>query len=384
MSLISKIKGLRHRLLLELYRLLPLQNNTVLFWSFDFNAYSCNPKYIARRLAELYPGKFDICWVFDVSVDVPPDFPYRYVRYFSLEYMKQIATAKVLVCNSRINEKRYCFRKRKGQFYLQTWHGSIGPKHIERDAEAQLDPRYVATAKRDSQICDLMLADCPAFARICRESCWYDGEVLVSGMPRCDLFFQDGRAELRKSLGVPPNVRLAVYAPTFRKDLRDRELLDCGNLCSALKNRFGGDWLVLRSVHPNLRHQPMEEPPHCMLMRDRDIQELIHISEVMVSDYSSAMLDAAMAGKKVFLLAPDLEEYRADERGFYYDIGETPFPLCQSNDALRQSIETFDEQAYQAAVDVFFRRFGLGQDGKASDRAAARIAQVCGLAPTEP
>ena len=377
MELVAKIKRWRLRILKCFFRLLPVKKNKVLFWSFGFNAYSCNPKYIAKALKERYAHEVDICWVFDVSVKVPQDFPYRYVRYFSLEYMKEIATARVLVCNSRIDEERYYFKKRKKQFYIQTWHGSFGPKHIEKDAEEQLGPDYVAMAKRDSEICNLMMADCEAFAELCRKSCWYDGEVMINGLPRCDLFFTDAKEQIREELGIPGDLHLAVYAPTFRKSKVDLESLDYERLCGALKERFGGEWMILRSVHPNLRHTQILEPPGCRLMAETDVQELIHISDCLISDYSSTMLDAAMAGKNVFLFTPDLQEYRNDDRGFYYDISETPFPLCQTNEELGQAIRCFDREQYEQGVADLFARFGIKQDGRASERMAERIVGIC-------
>lgn len=379
MGVVAKIKTLRLNLYRRLYGMLPIKKNKVMFWSFAFNAYNCNPKYIALELEKLYPGKYDICWVFDVSVDVPEDFPHRYVRYFSLEYMKEIATARVLICNSRIDEERFFFRKRRGQYYIQTWHGAYGPKHIEKDAELQLGGEYVAMAKRDSEICDLMLASCDAFADICRNSCWYDGEVAMTGMARCDLFFdkdENSRLDLRRELGIPDGVRVVVHAPTFRKGLTDREGLDYGNLRDALAQRFGGQWLVLRSLHPNLRHSGITVPEGVWLM-DRDVQELIQVCDCLVSDYSSTMIDTAIAGKPVFLFAPDLDEYRADDRGFYYDIGQTPFPLCQSNGELKEKILAFEEKSYCQGVEGYLDWMGSREDGKSARRAVERIEKVC-------
>lgn len=379
MKLLAKIKALRLALYQGLYRLLPIQKNKILFWSFGFNAYSCNPKYIALELEKQHPNKYDICWVFDVSVEIPPDFPHRYVRYFSLEYMKEIATARLLVCNTRINEKRLFFRKRRGQFYIQTWHGSYGPKHIEQDAEKQLGEEYVAMAKRDSQICDLMLCSCTAFEHFCRTACWYDGEVVVTGMARTDLFFDGDDArkqQLRQKLGIPDGLQVAVYAPTFRKGLTEEQTLDFAALRRALSARFGGEWLVLRSIHPNLRHAGLTAPEGVRLM-DHDVQELIDVCACLISDYSSTMIDAAIAGKPVFLFAPDLEQYRADDRGFYYDIAETPFPLCLTNEALAQSIRRFDEAAYRQAVAAYLDWMGSREDGQAARRAVELIEKVC-------
>lgn len=382
MKLVSKIKALRLELLRRMFGLLPIEKNKLLFSSFGFNAYSCNPKYIALELEKRYPGQYDIVWVFDVSVQVPEDFPHRYVRYFSVEYMKEIATAGMILSNTRLDEKRFYFKKRKGQRYLQTWHGSYGPKRIEADAEAFLDAEYVAMAKRDSKICDMMLSSCDKFAQFCRTGCWYDGPVLVTGMPRCDIFFDpDTRRKIaiREKLGLGQAEKLVLYAPTFRAGMTDPQNPRFPGLCDALEKRFGGKWTAIRSIHPNLRHSGVQEQPGCRLLPDNaDAQELLHISDAVVTDYSSTMIDAAIAGKPVFLFTPDLEHYRADERGFYYDIGQTPFPLCCDDGALEQAVAGFDQENYALGVQKYLTWMGCKEDGHCAARAAEWIKEVTG------
>ena len=47
MSLILKIKALRHKAYLAYCRKKPLQKNKILMWSDNFKSFGCSPKYIA-------------------------------------------------------------------------------------------------------------------------------------------------------------------------------------------------------------------------------------------------------------------------------------------------------------------------------------------------
>lgn len=366
------LKNMRLEVYRRWYSLLPIKRNKIIFWSFGFNSYNCNPKYIALELEKQYRGEFDIVWVFDDSVDIPMDFPHRFVRFFSLDYMKEIATAKMIVCNSRIDEKRFYFRKRSEQIYLQTWHGSYGPKCIEADAAVQLGDGYVSMAKRDSEICDMMLASCDKFADLCRASCWYNGKVMVSGMPRCDIFFdpdENRKSSIREKLGLPRNEKLVLYAPTFRDGLADWQGPDFVRLCTALGEKFGGTWTAVRSIHPNLRHRKLHETPGLIILPENtDVQELIHICDCLVTDYSSTMIDAAIARKPVFLFTPDLVSYRSDDRGFYYDIEDTPFPLCEDDEALVRAVARYSAKDYIQAAQRYLKWMGSKEDGHCAER----------------
>lgn len=72
-----------------------------------------------------------------------------------------------------------------------------------------------------------------------------------------------------------------------------------------------------------------------------------------------------------FLFTPDIEAYD-QERGFYYRLDETPFPVARTNEELFYNIETFDLKKYQAEVSDFLQEKGSVEDGGA----AARVCDV--------
>ena len=108
------------------------------------------------------------------------------------------------------------------------------------------------------------------------------------------------------------------------------------------------------------------------------MQELLLAADVLVTDYSSSIWDMSLAFKPTFLYCPDLDRYRA-ERDFYIDIHEWPFPLAADNAALAANIRGFDEEKYRADVAAHHARLGSCETGHASEAAARRIMQVCGV-----
>lgn len=183
MNIIQKIKHLRHKTYLCIYHHFPIQNNKILIWANNFHAYGDSPKYIGEYLLRNYPKKYDLVWVFEKDSAIPEDMPQeiRIVRFFSVEYLKEISTAKIIICNTR-TAPYYFFDKRKEQIYLQTWHSSLRLKMIEGDAPS-LPADYIKSAKEDSKKIDLLLSGCAFSTEVFRRAFWYDGEIMEGGTP---------------------------------------------------------------------------------------------------------------------------------------------------------------------------------------------------------
>ena len=374
MGLIVEIKSLRHKLWQGFWRKMPIQQNKVILWSDDFKSFGCSPKYIALYLAEHFPGRYDLVWVLERDRPVPEGFPegIRLVRHFSMEYLKEIATAKVIICNHRTGVDHH-FHKRKGQYYIQTWHSSLRLKKIEGDAPG-LPADYVAHAREDSRKIDLLLSGCAFSSDIFRRAFWYDGEIYEHGTPRCDGFFGDNSAvkeKVYRFFGIENGKKLALYAPTFRKN---KTASVYGMDFAALAAALGEDWAVGCRLHPNLNAEVSGED--CIPMsRYPDMQELLMACDLLITDYSSSMFDMAVAGKKCVLYVPDLKEYMRSERGLYFDITALPFPRAEDMRELCACVTDFED--YERRCRAFLKEIGSFEDGFAARAVAERIERIC-------
>ena len=371
-----KIKPLRHQLWLGFWRSMPLQKNKIILWSDNFKSFGCSPKYIALYLAENYPEKFDIVWVMDRERKIPQDMPtgIRIVRYFSMDYLREIATAKIIICNVRTGDSHY-FKKRKGQYYIQTWHSSLRLKKIEGDAPS-LPENYVNVAREDSQKIDLLLSGCQFSSEIYRRAFWYKGEILEKGTPRCDVFFKDS-SEIRKKVfsyfDISPEKKFVLYAPTFRKNKKAEFYhMDFAMLQKAL----GPEWVIGCRLHPNI-HDKITSIYALPMSDYSDMQELLLSCDMLITDYSSSMFDLLVAGKKCALYVPDLEEYIENERGLYFNIEQLPFPKAKDMEMLCNRIQNWD--GYDIACKKFLNQIGNFEDGNAAKAVAERVLTVTGV-----
>ena len=133
---------------LYIFRIFPIKNNRILFENFTGKGYADSPKSIAENLINSNDD-YELYWVIKDN-KFKKEFPSKIkaIKLYSLKYFYIMATAKVWVSNSRFDQ--YVI-KRKQQFYIQTWHGGLGMKKIEYDAEDKLSEYYKKVMKKDKE-----------------------------------------------------------------------------------------------------------------------------------------------------------------------------------------------------------------------------------------
>lgn len=366
------------RILYHLFRLFPIKKNRVLFISYYGAQYGCNPKYISQKLIDIYGDEVEDYWALtNPNAYVIPGV--KAIKFNSITYWYVLATAHVICTNYRMTNE---FEKRNGQIYIQTWHSSLRLKKIEKDTEATLPQNYLNMAKHDSAQTDFVIAGCQMSHDTFANSFWYNGEILDIGTPRNDLLISGSDYEktiIKQRIIKNPNKHIVLYAPTFRKD----KSIECYNLdfkalCSVLEKCFAGDWVVLIRLHPHLiNHHLFENTPNIVDVTSYDdIQELLFISDILISDYSSLMFDFAVSKKPVFLYAADIDDYTKNDRAFYFKIKELPFTMANNNMQLINNIQNFNENEYLKGIDEFNKKVGSFEHGKASEKIAQMIYKI--------
>lgn len=368
----------REHLYQEFYRA-KIEPCKLVLSNFHGRGFGCNLKYIALNLLEKNI-ELDIVWAIGRGDIAATDkFPtgIRTVAYGSLEYYRELATARVWIDNEH---KNLLSCKREGQFYIQTWHG-VGPlKKIEHDS-GKLPSSYLEMADRDMEMVDLCVSASRFNTEQFRRAFRYKGEILECGYPRNDIFFDNSfdRESVLRGLGIPVNACVLLYAPTFRDmDTSDEEKLDLSTAAQAMARRWQKEVIVLVRNHPDRAGELLpgcSDVKHIDVSTYGDVQELLKISDVLITDYSSIMWDFSLQRKPVFLFHPDNEKYDV-ERGFYLSFAELPYFEAASNQEMSDLIGTFDEKAYIERVNIFLARYGSYDGGRAAEMVANRILEV--------
>lgn len=368
--------------MIYIFNCFPLKENKVFLFSYYGSQYGCNPKYITEHILTHYPDdRFDVVWAFNDVASRSELKSIRQVKMMSLKYFYELCTSKIIITNYRTTES---FVKRKQQYYIQTWHSSLRLKQIEKDAEDTLPSNYVEMARKDSLKCDLLLSGCKYSSDIFKRSFWYTGEIFEHGTPRNDLFFQNNLAKKKsivEKLEIAADARILLYAPTFRSgnglEVYD---IDYPKLAEKLTYIFGGEWTILVRLHPHLLSKADQIVHGKNVMNVTaydDVQELMLISDVLISDYSSLIFDFSMTNRPCFLYVPDLKEYTSIDRKLYFDVMDLPFIHATSNHDLLEKVAQFDAEAYEEKLTSFLNQIGSYEEGKASEYLLQRIDDVC-------
>lgn len=349
-------------------RIFPVQKNKIVCCNMKGKRYGDNPKYIVDEIIRQNLD-YDIVWLMkdEYEADLPKEVRKGKYNLFSIIY--ELATARFWIDS---NTKYVGMLKRKNQYYIQTWHGSYGIKKVYGDIPDKITYFDKRIIQYNSKIQDLVLSNSRTTTEIFRRAFWYQGKILECGSPRNDIFFENPEIYVRqvREYFKLKDQKIVLYAPTYRPDFRIADMrLDFERLLENLEKKFDGNWVVLVRLHP----ENIMDAKRFIRYTNKVInatnysvmQELLAASDILISDYSSCILDFVTGGKTCFLYATDVEKYK-DEKGTYFDMHKLPFPLAENNDELVHNILTFDEKQYRIKLKQLFERVGLCDNGNAS------------------
>ena len=363
-----------------------VDENKIMFITFQGD-YTCNPKYITEELLKRNVD-WDIVWsgrkyTLTHADDIHAD-RIRFVEQYTTEFYKELASAKIWVVNS-VDFLKNPIYKKKEQILIETWHGSLGIKRFDKNSNS--GRRWVSAAELCGRIAAYCISNSTFENEVYRGTYWPKTPILEYGHPRNDIL-APSRTEMQElaknrvfaKYEVEPDTKIVLYAPTFR----DSKTFSCYNirydeLIDTLQERFGGNWKVFVRFHPTVRKYAkgmLKKNTNVVDVTDYpDIQEIMAVSDVAITDYSSWIYDFILLRRPGFIFATDIEEYN-DERGFYFKLESTPFPIATSNEELQNNILSFDNETYVERVEAFISEKGCVDDGHASERVADKLEEL--------
>ena len=359
-----------------------IEKSKIVFSNFHGNGFGGNGKAIVEELLKSSKD-YDIVWMLNKKLMRNNNLPkkVRTVEIGSLKSLYELTTAKIWVDNCR---KTFYPYKRKKQFYIQTWHGGLGIKKIDGDAIESVGNYYVRAAKKDSKMADILISNSKHLTNIYNRAFWYSGEILECGYPQNDVFFVQERInknknKVKKYYGLKENIKILLYAPTFRVDYNTNVYDMCyKKILEVLEKKDNEEWVIMIRLHPNIaKFDDKIEHSRKVISATNypDMEELVTGCDMLISDYSSCIFDGAMLKIPTFIYASDANEYM-NERGTYFQLEELPFPLAKNTKALEKIIINFNQDEYENEVKKFNEKVGLKDDGNASKKVVNLIEKV--------
>ena len=269
---------------------------------------------------------------------------------------------------------------------INTWHGG-GPYKVT-GTDAINNIWYARDMQYTASKVNYILSSCNVFSEEEARGMGFSADQVVNcGMPRMDFFFNkqfmaDTRQKVFGEFGIPSASKLVIYAPTFRGLFESYESVIADNvlelnyhqLLTALKKRFGGEWVFAVRLHPRLKDVKFADKDLINMSYYPDAEELLIAADILVTDYSSVMWDFSFSQKPVLLFAPDINDYEV-KRGFYLPPEQWPFPIATTNDEMADNIQSYNSDAYLKQLDQHYIEAGSYEKGIACETVKQLIDQ---------
>lgn len=364
------------RIAYSVFRHFPIKENRIAFLSNRRNDLSGNFENVYQKLEE------EKKWRFWFWLDTRELKRTRLLDAVRLSYY--CACAKVILVDDYVG-LLYQFPRRKGTKMIQLWHacgafkifgysrlGKIGQMKQESMAHRIYDYAIVSSSEiRKFYAEGFGLAE---------------RQIIPTGIPRTDCFWnpewkKEKRKEFFEQYPSWINKKIILFAPTFRGSGKNRGFypengLNPEMLLEALKESGKDEWRILVKYHPFIRDREHFEGLDEILdvSGEPEINDLLPAADLIITDYSSLIFEAAILEIPMVFYAFDLVEYEK-ERGFYYDFEDfVPGRVVRS---FSEVLKVIEEENYETEkIALFKRRFFDHWDGKSTERVVELIHKV--------
>ncbi|MGG3459879.1 Teichoic acid glycerol-phosphate transferase [Bacillus licheniformis] len=371
-------KRVRIRAKYSKYISLPIKEKTVLYEAYHGRSISGNCYAIFLKLVEDKDFKdFHHVWVINDNSDPMVEElkkNYQNVSFTSVDsnhYLKYLATSKYLINDTSFP---FYFVKRDEQIYINTWHGTP-LKTLGLD----IKNRGMSTHKniqRNLLHSDYLISPNQfTYEKLLKSHDIYEiyaGKVADIGYPRTDLTLETNGEEVRKTLNIPLDKKVILYAPTWRGTVgkendTSQVLLD---EVMDIQKSMGDDYIVLLKSHYfTFEYFKINKLDHLCVPNWYDTNKLLAAVDMLITDYSSIFFDFLPLKRPVLFYMIDHKEYEA-ERGFYLDIDNLPGPVCENLNELIDKLQNVDilKKEFSEQYDKYLKEFCYNDDGQASKR----------------
>lgn len=243
--------------------------------------------------------------------------------FFVLPY--HMATAEKVFLNDNFIPMAYMHTgKRKTQF-IQLWHGAGAFKKFGLSTEQNPQVRKLVT-QANQNITHLFVTSKQIIPYYQEAFGISRDKIYATGVPVTDQYFdpawiQSAKQNFYQKYPALQNKKILLFAPTFRAEWEENENIIKEFSVSKIHQVLGDDWIILIKMHPKYPAENIVETNYCLNMTHyHDISELYMVSDLLITDYSSTVVEYVLLQKPVILFAYDLNQY---DRGFYRNYEET-------------------------------------------------------------
>lgn len=369
-------------------KILPKNKKLVVLESFLGKQFSDNPRALYEYMKSQYGDEYDLVWSVDRRhTKIFEEKNVKHLKRFSLKWLVTLNRANLWISNSRMP---LWIPKPRKTTYLQTWHGTP-LKKLALDMETVQMPgtdtgSYKKNFTTESSKWDFLIAPNQYSTEIFRRAFNFKKEILETGYPRNDILVNNNTKEfitkLKIDMGIPRDKKVLLYAPTWRDNeyyQRGKYKFDLKLDLKKMQRELGEEYVILLRMH-YLIAENIDISLYDGFVYDmssyEDIRDLYLVSDILLTDYSSVFFDYAILNRPMLFYTYDLESYRDNLRGFYFDFEkEAPGPLLFNTAEILEQINKIEngQDEYTEKRTAFRKIYCNLEDGLASYRVMSRV-----------
>ena len=363
----------------------PRSRKKVVFGAWLGEQFSDNPKYFLRYLLD--STDFDCYWVGGAHLkDDVQAYGAKFVRKGSLLAFWHVLTAKWLVCNIHWDGDIGRIPTYSRSVCLNLWHGTslkkIGVEQYDGEGKCPKDSEQISrmgilsrikrlkcrledwavpyesyTTCANEKMVDILHRSCPP--RFSAE------RTIVAGQPRNDFLIANKdnmtlKAAIKQKygrlFGVPTDKKWYLYMPTWRHDSKDTySFLGCKKLEELQMILQAKSAIIIEKQHPivlGMMKIACARKGNIYVLSSEtrkgiDMQELLLVSDFLITDYSSCFFDFEVMRRPTIHFAYDYINYATKDSGVEYDLRDIAAgPVVCDEDAMLKALRKSDEELW--------------------------------------
>lgn len=282
-------------------------------------------------------------------------------------------TSKVIVTDDYDRYLRH-FQLRQSQRVIQLWHACGAFKKFGQRGTNMSIPTDRATHAQYN----LVTVSSDKIRGIYADAFDVDvHKVKALGCPRTDAFFDEQFIQdtKEKVYAAYPEFRgkyMIIYAPTFRDIGNDRTEFKPDLDFEQLSRDLLPNQMLIVCPHPVMKNKIVEgEFANIKVVRDFSTNDMMLISDMLITDYSSVIFEYALLRKPIAFYCYDLLNYN---RGFYLNYPEDlPGDVYENQKDLTAYITSEEKDRLTDKYDKFIEKYMSACDGHSCERIADMI-----------
>lgn len=299
------------------------------------------------------------------------EFHFFYKDKLSFDSFKKLAGSRYIFLNDNFFPLAFMDFSPKNTI-VQLWHAPGASKKF--GGSVDIESRDIL--KKISDKTDYLIVTSKNIIGYYGEAFQMDkGKIKPFGLPRMDYYFENHdldkiKKDFCSKYNVSSDKKIVLYAPTFRDEEKYNNVFDYLDL-EKFNRELSDEYVLALRLHPKIKNFYKDDisskGQYIDVSNFESEQELMQISDILITDYSSIMIEYSALDKPTVFFTYDLEYYLTNERGFYYDFKTTvPGPIVYTSNQLIDVIKNdrFDKSKLSEFVKSQFDEI----DGHSSER----------------